>query len=164
MPQLYPVAGCKISISTTPFTVPDGDVTAASFTSVTWTEIGGWETMGALGDTSELIVAQLIGEGRDSKTKGTRNAGSMENNFAVLPTNAGQIALIAAEATRNAYAFRIEYNDAPATGASPTPSRRMFAGVVMGAAETGGSANTVRMLQSTIEVTTNIVRTAPSAT
>ncbi|KAA0970309.1 hypothetical protein FPY71_07230 [Aureimonas fodinaquatilis] len=164
MAQKYPVAGCKFYISTTAFTLPEGDVVAADFTALTFVEIGGWETMGSVGDTAELITTQLINEGRDAKLKGTRNAGSMENTFAVIPTNAGQLALIAAEASSDNYAFRIEMNDAPATGASPTNGMRYFAGIVMGAAEQGGSANTVRMLSATVEVNTNIVTVPPSAT
>lgn len=160
---VYPVAGCKISIGAA-VDLPSGDLTAADFSSVTWTEIKGWETMGALGDTSALITTQLIGENRDLKMKGTRNAGQMQANFAVMATDPGQIALIAAAATNNNYPFKIELNDKPVAGASPKNSMRYFYGLVMGAPEQGGGANTARMMQATIEINTNIVRVAASAT
>ena len=163
MAQKYPVAGCRIYISNAPFTLPEGDVEEGDFESLTWTEIGAWETMGGFGDTAELITTQLINEGRDNKMKGTRNAGSMENSFAVAPGDPGQAALRAAEATPNNYAFRVSFNDAPATGANPTPTQQYFAGIVMGAAEQGGSANTVRLFQATIEINTNIVTVPASA-
>lgn len=42
----------------------------------------------------------------------------------------------------------------------PTASQRLFVGLVMGAAETGGGANTIRNLDSTIEINSNIVLVA----
>lgn len=159
---LYPVAGCKIYIG--PATdLPAGDAQVSDFSATVWTEIKGWETMGAMGDTSALITTSLIGENRDIKMKGTRNAGQMQCNFAVIAADAGQIALIAAEGTKNNYPFKIELNDKPVAGAAPTNGLRYFMGLVMGTPEQGGSANTARMLQATIEINTNIVRVAAAA-
>jgi hypothetical protein len=42
----------------------------------------------------------------------------------------------------------------------PVPSQRYFIGLVMNAQETGGAANTIRNLDSTIEINSNIVRFA----
>jgi hypothetical protein len=163
MATLYPVAGCRIYIGSA-VDLPDVDVVAADFTSQTWVEIGGWETMGPMGDASQLITTPLISRKRDFKMKGTRNAGSMACNFAVQATNAGQIALIAAEATADNYAFKVELNDKPVVGASPKNSLRYFYGLVMGTPEQGGNANNPRMLACTIEINTNVVRVAASAT
>lgn len=160
---VYPVAGCKISIGAA-VDLPAADLLAADLTAVTWIEIKGWETMGAMGDTSALITTQLIAEGRDLKMKGTRNAGQMQVNFAIMPTDPGQIALIAAAASNSNFPIKIELNDKPALGASPKNSLRYFYGLVMGAPEQGGSANTARMMNATIEINTNIVRVAASAT
>ncbi|GGE18146.1 hypothetical protein GCM10011390_41670 [Aureimonas endophytica] len=164
MPQLYPVAGKKISISTTSFALPStGDVAAADFSALTWTEIAGWETEGAHGDSRALITTQLIAYARDTKTGGTKNAGSMQNNFALVPGDAGQAALLAAASTNANYAFKIEGNDKPTAGASPKNSLEYFAGLVMGFSRQGGSANTVQMIQSTIEINTNVVFVPASA-
>ena len=146
--QLYPVAGAKIYIGPAG-TVPDDDVDASDFASITWTEIKGWQTMGSAAK-------------RDLKAKGTRNAGSMQNNFIILPTDPGQIALIAAEATEHNYPFKIEFDDEPA-GSAPTPTIKYFYGIVMSANEQGGGANTARLLQGNIEVNSNVVTVAPTA-
>src|SRR6478609_7593526 len=107
MPQLYPVAGAKFFIGAAVNSVPDdADVDATDFASVSFTEVKGWQTMGAVGDAATLISEDIISSGRTLKAKGTRNAGSMQNNFIVLPTDPGQIALIAAENTDYNYPFK----------------------------------------------------------
>ncbi|MHC2298148.1 hypothetical protein [Rhizobium mongolense] len=113
MPQLYPVAGAKIHIGPAVNSVPDdADVDATDFASTVFTEVKGWQTMGAIGDAATLISEDIISQGRTLKAKGTRNAGSMQNNFIILPDDAGQIALIAAEATDYNYPFKMTFDDA----------------------------------------------------
>ncbi|MDW9843611.1 hypothetical protein GOB05_27260 [Sinorhizobium meliloti] len=114
MAQLYPVAGAKIYIGPAVNNVPDdADINEALFSSVAFTEVKGWQTMGAIGDAAALITESVISSGRDLKAKGTRNAGSMQNNFIILPDDVGQIALIEAEATPYNYPFKLLFNDAP---------------------------------------------------
>jgi hypothetical protein len=161
MAELYPVAGAKIFIGGVLSTKKTA-FSASDFSGQTWVEIDGWETCGGFGDGAELITTQLINRQRDLKMKGTRNSGSMENNFAIIRADAGQVALRAAEATDTNYAFKIEWDDAPA-GDAPTPTIQYFIGLVMSANDQGGSANTVQMLSSTIEINSNIV-TVASAT
>lgn len=160
--DLYQVAGAKIYIGSAAMATQIDDFVESDFNGVSWTQIDGWETMGAVGDTAQIITTSLINRGRDVKQKGTRNAGSMQNQFAVLPTDAGQIALLAAEATRNNYPFKIEFDDAADGPSSPAPqpSRRYFVGLVTSAQETGGGANTSRMFSCTIEVNSNVVSVA----
>jgi hypothetical protein len=162
MATLYPVAGATIYIGAA-MELPDDDMVAADFDAITWTQIKGWSQMGAIGDTAALITTPLIDRARDTKQKGTRNAGQMQNVFAVIGDDPGQIALIAAERTNQNYPFRIVFDDAPAVGASPTPSERLFVGLVMSAQEAGGGANTVQNLNSTIEINSNVVTVAASA-
>ncbi|ULJ73592.1 hypothetical protein [Rhizobium gallicum] len=120
MPQLYPVAGSKIYIGSAVNSVPDdADVDATDFASTVFTEVKGWQTMGAIGDAATLISEDIISQGRTLKAKGTRNAGSMQNNFIILPDDPGQIALIAAEATDYNYPFRLTFDDAPPAKSSP---------------------------------------------
>lgn len=160
--DLYPVAGAKLYIGGAAMATQTDDFVASDFTSVVWTLIDGWEQMGPVGDTAQLISTDLINRGRTTKQKGTRNAGSMQNRFAILGTDAGQLALIAAEKTRNNYPFKIEFDDAASGPASPAPqpSKRYFVGLVMSAQEAGGQANTARMLESTIEINSNVVPVA----
>lgn len=114
MGQLYPVAGAKIYMGPAVTTVPDdADINEALFSSTVFTEIKGWQTMGAIGDAAALITESIISSGRDWKGKGTRNAGSMQNNFVILPEDLGQIALIAAEKTDYNYPFKLAFDDAP---------------------------------------------------
>ncbi|GGB00580.1 hypothetical protein GCM10011491_30970 [Brucella endophytica] len=158
MADLYPIAGKKIYIGGV-MASQAADFTAADFSSQTWTLIDGWETMGPVGDAVALITTPLINRGRDVKLKGTANAPSMQNNFAVLPGDPGQTALIAAgqPSNKNNYAFKIEGDDAPVGG---TPSQRLFIGLVMGTPEQGGTANTADLMQGTIEINSNIVKVA----
>lgn len=156
MAQLYPVAGAKIYIGAAD-DLPAGAASSSDFSGVTWTEIKGWTSMGPAGDTAAVVTTALIGDQRDFKQKGTRNAGQMQNVFAVINGDAGQTALIAAEASDSNYPFKILFDDAPSGG---TGSQILFMGLVMSAQEAGGAANTVRTMNSTLEINTNIVRVA----
>ena len=153
----YPAAGCKFYIGGV-LADKAADFVESDFSSQTWVEVDGYKNMGDGGDVASLISAPFINRNREVKMKGTANGGARQDQFGFLPFDAGQIAMIAAAAptNRNSYAFRIDLNDASA-GA---PSKRYFIGLVMDAKETGGEANTLRMLESTIEVNSNYVRVA----
>jgi len=239
--ELYPVAGCRFFIGGV-ISVGIGDLVLADFDGQVFTEVDGYTTMGAIGDTAALITQPLINRGRDYKQKGTANAPSQSHNFAVVKGDAGQEALIAAAAPgdKNNYAIRILLNDAPVARSSvatitvaapgvvtwadhglavgdkvrftttgalptgltagttyfvktvpdedtftvsetlggtaittsstqsgvhtvitvPTPSERLFAGLIMSASEQGGDANTMRLLATTVEVNSNTVNVA----
>lgn len=164
MAQLYPVAGSKIYIGAAVNTVPDDeDLDATDFASVTWVEIKGWQTMGSIGDSATLITEAIINTGRDLKAKGTRNAGSMQNNFIILPTDAGQIDLIEASQEPYNYPFRIVFDDAPPTGSAPTGTTKYFYAIVMSANEQGGGANTARLLHGNLEINSSVITVAASA-
>lgn len=147
---LYPVAGSKLFIGGV-LSDKAADFVAADFASQTWTEIDGWSTMGSSGDTAALITTSLINRGRDIKQKGTKNAGQMQNTFAVIEDDPGQVALIAAAETDENYAFKIELSSG---------GERMFIGLVMSAQEAGGEANSIQNLTSTIEINSNVVKVA----
>ncbi|MEM7675132.1 MAG: hypothetical protein AAF449_03915, partial [Myxococcota bacterium] len=127
MSDLHPVAGCKFYIGDAAISLPSIDATAATFTSVTWVEVKGWTSMGEVGDTAQVITTSLIGRGRDVKQKGTFNAGSMANTFAVIDEDPGQLALIAGRNADDNYPFRVVMNDTPVSGG--TPSERLFIGL-----------------------------------
>jgi len=155
---LYPVAGCRFYIGGI-LADKATDFVAADFVGQTWTEVDGWMNMGGIGDAAQIITTPLINRGRDQKQKGTSNAGSMQNQFAIIPLDAGQALLISAglPTNKNNYAFRIDMNDQVAAGA---PSKRYFIGVVATGEEAGGGANTIQVLAATVEVNSNIVRVA----
>lgn len=165
--DLFPTAGCRIYLGSQMDTQV-ADFVEADFVGVSpplsFTEIDGWSSMGAFGDTAALVSQDLINRGRTTKQKGTFNAGQMQNVFASIPEDAGQIALIAASRTRLNYVFKVVLNDGDDT-ASPVvnPSERYFLALVMNAEEQGGDANTIRNLAATLEINSNIVSVAASA-
>ena len=119
---------------------------------MTWVEVDGWETCGAIGDTAAAITTSLINTSRDVKQKGTNNAGTWENGFANIPDDAGQLAMIAAQATKSNYAFKVEWSSG---------EEWLLIGLVMSKGKAGGGANTVDMRNFTVEINSNIVEVAP---
>lgn len=157
MADLFPVAGCKIYIGGVKAT-QSTDFVEADFSGESWIEIDGWNTMGAFGDTAQVITTSLINRNRDIKQKGTSNAGSMENTFAVIPGDPGQAALLVAAAggNKNNYAFRIDFNDQD----GGAPSKGYFVALAMSSNQAGGEANTIRNINATLEINSNIVMVA----
>jgi len=145
--ELYAVADSKIFIGGV-LSTKKADFVIGDFTSQTWVEIDGWETCGTVGDSAEVITTVLINRGRAIKQKGTNNAGSMENTFAVIDGNAGQIALKAAQVSNDNYAFKIEWS---------TGEVANFVALVTSQSRAGGDANTVHSISATLEINSNIV-------
>lgn len=152
MANLYPVAGSKLFIGGV-MADKASDFVETDFDDETFVEIDGWSTMGASGDTAVLISTDLINRGRTAKQKGTANGGQMQNTFAIMEDDPGQIALIAAAQpnNKNSYAFKIELSSG---------GERYFIGLVMSAEEAGGEANTINNLNATVEINSNIVKVA----
>lgn len=93
----------------------------AEFEAMTgWTEIGLIESVGEFGDSSSDVSFAVIGDGRTRHAKGARDAGTMTITCAHDPTDAGQLALEAAEATNDNYAFKVVLPDAPTGSYSNT--------------------------------------------
>ncbi|KQY21019.1 hypothetical protein [Rhizobium sp. Root483D2] len=161
--SLYATKGLKLFIGAA-IDQKSEDFVAADFTSQTWTEIKNLENLGSLGDTSESVSVSLIGEARAKILKGTRSAGTMEVVCGIDNADAGQIAAIAAEKSDFDFAFKLELNDKPATGASPKNGQRLFIAKVMSSAEVFDSANNVMKRNLSLAVNSNVVRVAASAT
>lgn len=155
MAGIFATAGAKLYIGgataakTTPFVI--GDFSAQSYVAVNW-----MENIGSFGDEASSITFDAIEQNRTQKLKGTRNAGDMAVVCGIDYEDAGQIALRAAEATPNNYAFKVEFNDMPSGGSSN--SLRYFIALVMSARETLDTANNVMKLNTTLGVNSNIVR------
>jgi hypothetical protein len=150
MANLFAVAGSKFYLG--PVKEPTSiDFVAADFTATSpdqYILVDGWMNAGRFGDNSAVITTPLINRGRDVKQKGTKNAGSMQNQFAIIDDDAGQIAIIAAAGTTDNYAMKVTFLDG---------TTKYFCGLVMTAEEVGGGANTVRALAATVEINSNIV-------
>jgi hypothetical protein len=79
-----------------------------------YVEVKEVESVGEYGDESSIVNFAALGDGRQRKSKGARDAGNLALTVGHDPLDAGQIALIAAEATNDAYAIKIELSDGPA--------------------------------------------------
>lgn len=139
--------GAKTFIGTT-ITVPVLDMTEASFAGQTWVEIGETENLGTFGDTAAEITFDSISANRTRRMKGTRNAGNLELVCGLDYADPGQLALIAAERTIHDYAFKVEFNDAPAPKTATVSISNASPGVVTWTAH-GLPANTPVMLSTT---------------
>lgn len=157
MSDIHAVNGAKFYIGSAMAAQAD-DLAESDFSGVTWQEVDGWETMGAIGDQAEVITTQLINRSRAYKSKGTYDAGDMENTFADIPGDQGQADMKTALDSKDNYAFRIVFDDAPVGGS--TGSEVKFIGLVTNERQAGGSANTARMRTFTIAINSNIVFTA----
>lgn len=159
---IFATAGSKLFIGAA-LAAKNADFVVADFTSQTWVEIQPLESIGSIGDEAQEITFDAVGQARTQTIKGSRKASAMACVAALDYSDVGQIALLAAEKTPYDYAFKVVFNDAPATGSAPTPSSRMFIAKVMSATEQLDSANNVMKLNFNLPVNSNIVRVAAAA-
>jgi hypothetical protein len=117
--------------------------TIAEFEAISgWIEVGLVESVGEYGDQSNPVNFEALGDGRVRHSKGARDAGTLAIVCGHDPTDTGQAALVAAEATNNNYAFKVILPDGPA-GYSDTI--QYFRGMVMGKRlNVGNNENIIR--------------------
>ncbi len=151
---IFATAGAKLYIGG-PLNGPT--VTESSFSGQVWKEIKPMESIGSIGDVSEEITFNDIGQNRTIKLKGPRNAGNMEAVAGMDYADEGQLAVLAAEALPNDFAFKLTLNDAPVSG---TPSERLFVAKVMSVQEALDTASSVMKLNMSLGVNSNVVRIA----
>lgn len=145
MAEVVTASGAKIYIGPA---VTDATDTTGEFAALTpYVEIGLVETLGEFGDEANIVTFTALGDGRVRKTKGARDAGTMALTVAHQPTDAGQAALEAAEATNNKYAFKVVYPDRP--NPSGTDSIDYFRALVASKRKNvGGNDNVIRRTYS----------------
>lgn len=114
MANLVAVAGSKIFIGRK--VARKANVVISDFTGATWTEIGGWASMGQIGTTHNTVTQSFINEGFDAILKGTRAGNTMDNTFAPDPTDPGQAAFLLAVEDCSNYEFKVEAG----AGCAPT--------------------------------------------
>jgi len=156
---IYSTAGAKLFIG--PAMAPGAnDFILADFETSppkSWTEVNPMENLGTFGDAAEAVTFDAINRGRRMKLKGIKDAGTLEVVCGLDYSDTGQIAMRAAEASPNDFAFKIQFNDAPA-GSGATPSLRYFVGQVLSASEGLDSANSVMKANFSIGINSNVVR------
>lgn len=151
---IYATNGAKLYIGGV-LAIKNSDFVLADFDAQVWVEIGETEGLGSTGDTSAEIAFDSIAANRTRRLKGTRNAGTMEVICGIDYADLGQVALLAAEKTKDNYAFKLVFNDAPALG---TPSARYFIAAVGSAVEALDTANNVMKLNASLWVNSNVVK------
>lgn len=156
---IFATAGAKLYIGQS-IAAKTTDFVLADFAGQSWLRVDWMENMGQFGDESQAVNFDAIDFGRTQKLKGIKNAGDMTAVCGLDYASDGQIAVRAAEATPNDYAFKIEFNDAPVGG---TPSERYFIAKVMSVREQLDTANNVMKLNMGLGINSNIVRVNAAA-
>lgn len=113
----------------------------SQFLTESYTEIGEVEDLGEFGDESEIVTFLSLADSRTRKLKGSRDAGDLALVVGADDADAGQDALIAAEATTFDYNFKVVLNDAATLGG--TPSEHYFYAKVTSKRLSVGAANNV---------------------
>lgn len=96
--------------------------------------IGRVESYGDFGDERAAVTFNSVGSGRIEKAKGSADAGTLALTVGYDPQDAGQIAVEAALASIQNFAFRVTF---------PDKSIQYFRGLVMSKRRSVGSADNV---------------------
>lgn len=151
---LQSVAGSRFYIGSAPMN-PTSSLNAASFSGVTWTEVGKWNTAGPLGEESAAITYDVIGDNIQQTVAGTETPPAIDQTFGLDYSDAGQLALVAARANKGNYPFKVTFGDG-----TSTQTTRLFVGIVLTAREEMGQSNSVKQLVTSIRRNSNLVRVA----
>lgn len=157
MAGIFATAGSTLFIGQS-FAAQTDDVLEADFAGESWVQISWMEQIGEFGDEAASIKFDAIEVGRTFKLKGNRDAGDMQVVCGIDYADTGQVAVRAAEALPNNFAFKVLFNDMPVGGTSG--SIRYFIGLVMSAREVLDTANNVMKLRATVAVNSNVVQIA----
>lgn len=141
--------GAEIYISSAPVLPTVDSVT--EFKALTWVKIGEAESLGEIGDESNAITFTGLSDGRVRNLKGARNSGSVPLVVGHDPLDAGQLALIAAEASRFSYGFKLVIPDAP----GPTYSDSVHYWRAMVMSKRIGAVNTTDVAKRTFNLGVN---------
>lgn len=153
----YATSGTKIYIAPAVSAEP---ASASAYALLAWTEIGNVASYAPFGDTTNIINAPVVGDGRVRKTAGSKDSGNMTLRVYPDDSDAGQTALAAAAATGGStYPIRIDFPDATKlTVPGGTVAKRYFVAIVAGGQETPGGNEDVITSEYTLALTTKITR------
>lgn len=114
---------------------PDGTNSKAAYDAlIPFVKIGRVESIGDYGDERAAVTFNSVGSGRIEKAKGSADAGTLALTVGYDPQDAGQIAVEAALANINNFAFRVTF---------PDKSIQYFRGLVMSKRRSIGTADNV---------------------
>lgn len=143
-------SGSKIYIGTTA-----SAENLSQFLTDTYVEVGEVEDLGEFGDESEVITFGSLNDSRTRKLKGLRDAGTMSVVCGADDSDAGQDAMVVAEASSLDFNFKVVLNDQLTL--SGTPSEHYFRGKVMSKRLSVGSANNVVRKTFNVGINTEIL-------
>jgi hypothetical protein len=157
MADVFTATGAKLHIAPAEATTP---ANAAAYAALTWTEVTLIESLGEYGDSSSIITAAVLGDGRMRKAKGARDAGEMAVVLFPKASDAGQDALIAAEGTYNTYPFKVTLPNRLSGGG--TDEINYFLGLVTSKRRNVGNNDNIVRDTFNIAVNTAITITDPT--
>lgn len=147
MTIIHAAAGSTIHIGPANNTAEDETVYAAL---TPYKKVGGAGGLGEFGPNAALITWDGLDDEYTTKAKGIRNAGAVQIQVAWNPLDEGQLAMIAAEATKFTYAFKTSAADA--ADANDTDSIWYFKALVMTAVVARTGPNNVMTLTCNCEI------------
>lgn len=153
-------SGAKVFIATGA-TATTPQTNEAGYAALTWLEVKEVESFGEYGDQSNDITFTSLGDARTRHLKGSRDAGSFDIVCANDPLDAGQIAMIAAEATKFTYNIKVEYLDK--ADANDTSSIDYMGCKVLSARKSGGSVDDVTKRTFMLGINTAIIEVPATA-
>jgi hypothetical protein len=101
-------ANAALAISTT---AENSDLDLAGFQGLIYTPIGSIGSVGEWRTTDNIINYETVTDDVAQKQKGIANAGDPEVECTWDASDAGQLAMVAARGTSDAYAFRLTLSD-----------------------------------------------------
>lgn len=155
-------SGTRVYIGTTVIPANMNNINDAAaialFQADSYTEIGEIESVGDFGDESTAVNFASLADGRTRVYKGTRDAGNIDIVVGDDASDAGQLALTAAEATQFDYNIMVVNNDAITLGG--TDSIDFFYGKVMSKRKGVGDVNNIVRRTYTTHINSRIVTVA----
>jgi hypothetical protein len=132
----------------------------ADYVADSYIEVGEVEDLGEFGDESERIKFTALSDGRSRSFKGPRDAGEMTMVVGDDPTDEGQLALEAAEASPLDFNFYVQLNDAISLGGQD--SKHYFIGKVFSKRRNVGNASNVVRRNFAIGINSAVTSTDPT--
>lgn len=152
-------AKTKVGIgSTAPFT------TSTEYAGDSYTPIANITDVGEAGSEAEIITGKYVDRDYVRKLKGSRDNGTMNLVVDRDSSDAGYAALVAAEASSDAFNFKIELNDKPTTGAAPKNSVFYFSAIVASRKNNFGDADQIVSTTFALAISGAIIEVPASAT
>lgn len=132
----------------------------AEFATDSYTLVTEAEDIGEFGDEAEEITFTALRDGRVRKLKGPKNAGTIAVVCGSDPADAGEDAMVLAEASNLDFNFKVELHDE--TSLSGIPSVHYFKGKVMSKRLNVGNASNVVRRTFNVGINSKIFEVNPS--